>query len=179
VSNTPGYYIYLISSLPALQFGEKAPFSFREFLEKCKGLIPQKDIGIIKSATFIEESPYDETRPILRKWRAFDAALRNELVKIRASRKHVDPNAYLRRDGYADPSVANVAMNAYKNPSMLESEEILDRVRWWVLDEITIGHYFDTDFLITYGHKLLILEKWDKIRVADKTKTLEEVLTKT
>ena len=161
-----------------LQFGEKAHFSFEDFLKKCENLIPENDLNVIKNATGTEKTRYDKTYPTLKRWRAFDTALRNELVKIRASRKHVDASLYLREGGYTQPSITNAAMNAYKNPSMLESEKILDEVRWWVLDELSIGHYFDIDFLMIYANKLRILEKWDKIRTSDKSRVLEETLQK-
>ncbi len=97
-------------------------------------------------------------------------------MRIRAERKHKDPAEYLRGDSYHEPHVTNIAMNAYKNPSILESERMLDEERWRALDELGIGHYFDLDVLMLYGHKLVILEKWDRIQKADKPRMLEEAV---
>jgi len=142
-----------------LNFGMKPPFSFEQFLQICQRVIPESDIGILKQASI-----------------TFDTVLRNELTKIRAARKRVDPLKYLRGDEYADPSVTRIALNAYRNPSILEAERMLDQERWHVLEEGACGHYFDIDFLIVYAHKILILERWEKIHTADKTQRLEEVL---
>ena len=160
-----------------LHFGSGIPFTFNAFLDKCDGIISESDIEIIKSLQSIDRTDYDTTHPTLRKWRAFDRTLRNELAVIRASRKHVDPARYLRKDGSGEQSVKTIAMNAYKNPSILESEKLLDEARWQALNELTIGHYFDIDFLLAYAQKLLILEKWERINTANKTQALEEIVS--
>ncbi|MGB2705387.1 MAG: hypothetical protein WBC74_00795 [Candidatus Omnitrophota bacterium] len=178
MTGTSGYYTYLISSLPMLHFGRSKPFSFEKFLDMCAQSVSANDVEIIKSCAGIERSPYDDSQSALKKWHAFDTALRNALVKIRSARKHKDPDKYLRPDEYQNPHATNLAMNAYKNPSVLESEKILDEARWRALDELTVGHHFDIDFLILYAHKLLILEKWDKVNAADKSRILEETLQK-
>lgn len=163
----PGYYTYLISSLPMLHFGLKAPVSFEEFLRVCSPLLSKSDMDILKKSSITGEYDYREAQPALAKWRAFDTALRNELVRIRASRKHVDSTRYIRTDGYADASVAHMAINAYRSPSILEAERMLDQERWKFLEELAIGHYFDVDALVVYAHKLLMLERWEKVRDAE------------
>jgi len=157
------YYTYLISSLPMLHFGTKPPFPFDKFCQLCEGLIPDKNIDVLKKAS----------------WLAFDRALRNELVKIRAAHKKLDPLKYLRyaRDnGDTDPSITHIALHAYRTPSILEAEKFLDQARWRSLDELAIGHYFDIDYLIVYANKLLILERWERINTLDRVKALEKVL---
>lgn len=161
-----------------LHSGGKIPFSFERFLEICESSLPESDIEILKSCKKIGHSHYDSAQPTLKKWHTFDTALRNALVKIRSTRKHKDPDKYLRRDGYQDPYITNLAMNVYKNPSILESEKILDEEKWRALDELQIGHYFDIDALVIYAHKLLILEKWARVKEANKSRMLEEALQK-
>jgi len=176
--NMPNYYIYLASSLPALQFDMKLPFSFESFLEVASSLISESDLNVLKTTSQIGEGFYNGAQSTLKKWHTFDIALRNELVKIRAARKHIDGSKYLRADGYADPSIAHIALSAHRSPSILEGERILDKERWYFLDELTLGHYFDIDFLIVYALKLLIVERWEKIRTADKESKLEGALKK-
>ena len=158
-----------------LHFGMRAPLSFEQFLELCRGIISDRDIEVLESLPHIDGYIYDDKNPTLKKWHAFDTALRNALVRIRAGRKHVDPARYLRHDGYEDPMIFNIAMNAYKNPSILESEMILDRERWHKLDELSVGHYFGIDILIIYALKLLILERWNRIETDEGSKVLEDV----
>lgn len=172
----PVYYTYLISSLPALVFGAEPPFSFGDFLKICQPLISESDFNILKTSSREGEYIYEGIPPTLQKWREFDTTLRNELVKIRASRKKIDPAKYLRRDGYAESSISHAALNAYRNPSLLEAEKALDLARWRALEELCVGHYFDIDFLLIYAHKLLILQRWQRINSADKVQQLERLL---
>lgn len=173
----PAYYTYLISSLPLLQFEAKPPFSFEDFIKMCQGLIPETEIELIKLAG-AKELIYEGRNQALKKWQAFDTLLRNELVKIRAVRKKLDSAKYLRKDGlvFVEPFITHIALSAHRNPSLLEAEKTLDQTRWAYLDDLAIGHYFDLDFLIVYAQKLVILERWERIRTADKPRILEDVL---
>jgi hypothetical protein len=102
--------------------------------------------------------------------------LRDELVKLRAARLHADPGQYLRRGTFAEPPIAHLAVSAQRNPSLIESEKMLDQGRFKALEELGVGHYFDGDALILYALKLLILERWERIRRADKPSLIDEVL---
>jgi hypothetical protein len=173
------YYIYLIASLPLLHFGRRAPFSFARFLEACAGKISQEDIELLRVIPDFYFDPTQspvQTQTTLEKWRDFEISLRNELVKIRASRRHLEPDRYLRNAGYSEPYISRLAMHVYRNPSLMEAEKILDEERWKFLEELGVGHFFDLDYLIVYGLKLLILEKWDRILSASKPELIEQTL---
>ena len=158
-----------------LQFGARAPMTFGKFLEACDDLVSEDELDILRKVK-TEPTFFFETIPVFDKWRAFETGLRNALVKIRAARKHVDPAKHLRPDGYEEPALMTLAMNAHKNPSILESEKMLDRARWRALDEFEAGHYFDIDFLVVYALKLLILEKWERTRTSNASNLLEETV---
>lgn len=170
------YYVYLISSLPMLHFAARPPFSFERFLEICADLIPDADMELLKASSITGEYDYQAGQPTLKEWRHFDTVLRNELVKIRAGRKHQDSLKYLRKDGYAEPYISHLAMNAYRSQSILEAERMLDQERWRMLEEQSFGHYFDIDFLLVYTHKLLILQRWEKIHRQNRPMILQEAL---
>lgn len=175
----PAYYTYFISSLPMLHFGLKAPFSYERFLKIGEGLIREQDIYLLRNLPMkdgdFNPCPRNST---IQKWLAFDAALRNELVKIRAQHKHADPLKYLRRESRADFLLSHIALAAHRNPSLVEGEKSLDQARWKVLDEIETGHYFDNDYLLVYGYKLKLLERWERINTADKADLLDKALRK-
>ena len=174
----PSYYPYLLSSLPMLSFGMKAPLTIEKLLAQCKGIIPDEDIGTVRLA-LAPEGPLcaKEKNGTLRRWRSFDTMVRNELVKIRAPRRKIEESKYLRQDGCPESLyAAHIAVNAYRKPSILEAERSLDLERWRELDELSLGHYFDIDALIVYAYKLKILQKWAKIQSADKRRSLEDAL---
>jgi len=174
----PAYYTYLISSLPALTFGLKLPFSLKEFFEVCSRAIPEDDLAKIKQEV---NSPAYKLKGLkneaLKRWHIFDFSLRNELARSRAARKKKDPLKYLRGDIYAQPDITHIAMSAYRNTNILEAEKSLDLERWRFLDELSIGHYFDITFLIVYALKLKILIRWDKINNADRPALVKETLS--
>lgn len=172
------YYIYFISSLPMLGFGMKPPFTFSEFLSRSAELIPEADVELLKMTKGIENLKERTSQPTLARLMEFETGLRNELVKIRASRKKVDAQKYLQSDGYSEPFIYHLAMNAYRNPSILDAEKILDQERWKYLEELSAGHYFDLDALLIYGIKLQILERWNKIKMSDATAMLQQALRK-
>lgn len=158
-----------------LHFEIKPPFSFEQFLSICQEKISPSDFVILSTLSLAGEYAVTQIET-LRKWSAFETALRNELVRIRAARKRIDPVKYLREDGFTDPAIARIATGAYRNLDLLEAQRVLDIERWRKLDELAVGHYFDLDFLIVYAYKLLILERWQRIKAADSPKILEEAL---
>ena len=170
------YYVYLISSLPMLHFGARPPFSYARFIAACEGLIPLGETDALRALNLAVQDAVSVGRPILKKWREFDTALRNEMVKIRASRRKIDPSKHLRADGYTEARLHQAVLQAYRNPSPIDGEKALDQEKWHYLDDLSLGHYFDFDALVIYGLKLLVLEKWEKIRSADGTALAEEAI---
>jgi len=160
-----------------LTFGAEAPLSYDKFLSLCQGLIPEKESILLKSLPTLKTEPgFGAIPPVLKKWFDYQRSLGNELVKIRASRKHIDPAKYIRGDEYSPAAISRFAISAYRNPSILEGERMQDQARWQTLSELSFGHYFDLDFLVIYALKLLILEKWQRINHADPSRALEEAI---
>ena len=173
----PAYYTYLISSLPSLSFSGKLPFSSEDFIIRCKNLIPEKEFEILRSVCQQEIDFLD--RPLsnsLEQWVSFELALRNELVRARAGRKKVDPLKFLRLPDSPQAEISHLALTAYRSTAILEAEKILDQGRWNFLETLSLGHYFDFDFLLIYGLKLKILERWEQILKANKEHLLEAVI---
>jgi len=174
----PSYYTYLISSLPALSFGAKPPFSLDDFFDTCSQVISKADMEKVREAVDIPDYRLKEKDAgVLKEWHIFNFSLRNELARARSGRKKADPLRYTRSDiNTFSASVAHTAMSAYRNLNILDAERSLDSERWRFLDEASLGHYFDVDSLITYALKLKILVRWDKIDNADREKLLKEAL---
>ncbi len=174
----PAYYTYFIATLPTLIFRSKPPLSFEGFVALSARYIPEKDAQILKAVASPEKDFYEGPQQALRRWQDFDTRLRNELAKVRSSRKRIDPLKYARRYERSDTYLSHQATHIQRNPSVLDAEKLVDEERWRFLDELSLGHYFDLDALIVYALKLLILERWDKIHNADKPALLEEALAK-
>jgi len=171
------YYTYLISSLPMLNFSIKMPFSFGVFFAKCQGLIAEADLEILRNACYQDIDFLNTTASgSLRKWVSFEVALRNELARVRARGKRIDPEKFIRLSDYPQFHISHLAMAAHRHSAyVLEAEKILDQERWNFLEQLSFGHYFDFDFLLIYALKLKILERWDKAGNADKERLIEAV----
>jgi len=160
-----------------LTFGAEAPLSYDKFFSLCQGLIPEEESILLKGLPTLKAEPGFGVIPlVLKKWFDYERQLRNELVKIRASRKHIDPERYIRGDEYSPAAISRLAIGAHRNPSILEGERMQDQARWQALSELSFGHYFDLDFLVIYALKLLILEKWQRINHTDPSLALEEAI---
>jgi hypothetical protein len=168
------FYEYLLSSLPMLLLGAKPPFEFEQFLFRCEELIPAEDFALLQVCSQAEVFEQAVEQPTLKCWITFERSLRNELVKLRASRKKIAPEKFL-REGADDPALYHAALASQRLPSLVESEMMLDRERWQKLDELAFGHYFDVDALLVYGLKLQILLRWERINTADKRGQLAAV----
>ncbi|MCK9594078.1 MAG: DUF2764 family protein [Candidatus Omnitrophica bacterium] len=172
----PEFYTYLISSLPVLQFGAKPEYSLERFMGMCRDLIPEEDyqtLGLCAGKALLD---HPARQPTLKQWQAFETGLRNELVKVRASRRKIEPAKYLRPDGSGDSGLVHIAANSRRIPSPAEAEKFLDQERWKKLEELSFGHYFDLDALIIYCLKLRILLRWANISGADNQAQLKRVM---
>lgn len=156
-------YYYLIAGLPMLEFGMKMPFSYKDFVLRCQGELCSRDMDVIRRATIAPCEQIDDALGILREWKNFDLALRNEIAKTRAIKKRKDSVQYIRGESYLDPYIAAFIHWAVGQDSPLEAERALDRLRWDKLEESGKSHYFDIDFIVIYALKLQILERWERI----------------
>ncbi len=171
------FYPYLISSLPMLHFGMRPPFTFEQFLDRCRQFVPEKDFQLLRTLPPPERYLDSGKRhDIIQKWIQLDTSLRIEVVKVRAHKKQVDPAVYLRPEVYSSPSLAQEVTAATMGVSLLEVEQSIDERRWRMLEELATGHYFDLDSLIIYAYKLHILVRWENIRQAEGALLLEQVL---
>lgn len=171
------FYEYFIASLPLLNFTGKAPLSCPQFIERAKDFISEVDACVLNKVLHADELATGCLCPTFAQWIDFNRRLRNEVVKIRASRKHVDPLKYLRGDSFSDGWLAHAVSAAHRNPSLIEAERQLDGLRWQFLEELEAGHYFDLDVLVVYLLKLRILERWAMADTVEKEKLLEGALS--
>jgi hypothetical protein len=159
-----------------LSFAARIPFSLEDFLVKCKGLIPEREIELLRNIAYKETDCFNPAATgILGRWASFEIALRNELARLRGRRKKVDVLKFIRLPDDTEAYIGHLAMVAYKTPSILEAEKTLDQARWEFLDSLSIGHYFDFNYLLSYLLKLKILERWDRIQRADKERLFNQV----
>jgi len=165
----PGYYSYLVSSLPTLQFGMPPPFLMEDYLLMMEGFIPGNEVETIHQFVLEQYSPELLKVKMIADFFACEAAIRNHLARLRSADRDISPEKFVRSlEVLIDQRMEQSALDAYKTENLLESEKMLDLARWKYLDELATGHVFDFNTLLIYAMKLRILRKWQVITEADK-----------
>jgi hypothetical protein len=154
----PGFYYYLVASLPELSFDRPTPITTKDFLELCSEHLPAASCRLL-AETDLFQSPASPARlGVLNIWFEREHLLRNELARLRAQRLGWDVTLHLRSTG-RDADLAVVAERILGNESPRAAEDKLDRARWTFLDGLEFGHYFDLESLALYWLKLRLLER--------------------
>lgn len=169
-------YYYFIATLPMLEFGAKAAFSYEDFLARAKEQLSDFDMDIIKRAKLGPFEDAKDSLAALREWKDFEITLRNELARHRAAKLTKDFSKFARGEHYIEPFISGFAHWAVNQESPLEAELYLDRTRWDKLEDLARGHYFDIDYLIMYALKLQILKRWKTINSEGGMQILEDLI---
>jgi hypothetical protein len=155
-------YYYLAASLPTLRFESPPPMSLPDYLSLCREFVGPADLRAIAAARFVEfedaiqRLPAADSESVLARWYRWEITLRNVLAKLRALKMGWDPHPYHHeiREYLGLEALAQEALGA-SDP--WEAEKLLMRARWSFLDELEVGHFFDTERLVVYSLKLQLL----------------------
>ena len=168
-------YYYLISSLPAVTFGEKPYYSSEEFMKLCSPWIGKSDIEKLSKLTLNLEATTTDNY-FARDWYKYEKILRNSSVKNRVAKLNKDPIPYLKPEEKIYTDMERGVQDSFSATTPLEKEMALDRLRWRIIDSLETGHFFDLEKLCAYKLRLLICEKWVGRKMEDGQKNLDTVL---
>ena len=158
-------YYYLVATLPMLFYQSERSPSREEFLELCRTQVSKADFRVLGEAELLVRGERGIGCAVLDKWRSWESDLRNELVKLRARRKSIEPAGHL-VEAKEHLGLPEIARQALGQASPLAAEEVLNRARWEYLDQLETGHYFDLSRLVLYSLRLQLLER--RRRLADR-----------
>lgn len=166
-----GFYPYFLSSLPFLEFNAELPFSPEEFVNKAAEFLSSLDLTMLKNALSPVAS-IGPVHPVTKNWLEFNIVFKNELARLRATKKKIPVEKYIRPQKEQNLNLIPLIQHAIRQPSPIDAEKELDGIKWRYLEELSLGHYFDLQAVIIYLYKLKIIERWSKIQKADKEKIL-------
>ena len=171
-------YYYILSSLPMLNFYEKPPLPYPEFVERCTLWLSSRNLLQLRLARIdIEGIPTEKVyNDLLNRWISFENTLRNELVKIRSKALQIPEEKYLRPESAFDPSALPLIHQAIEKSSPHKAEIELLKIRWHFLTHYEAGHYFDLTVLIIYGLKLQLLGRIQDFEEAKGQQILEQLV---
>ncbi|TVR31881.1 MAG: DUF2764 family protein [Spirochaetaceae bacterium] len=154
-------YYYAVAALPMLFLDSDVFPAQQEFLEHCAAWLSDADFQALSQASLHPSFTHSGRSSVLGRWYAVEKALRNELVRARAPKLHIDEQKYLSDDEpptwISSSDIEAKASEAINQANPLRAEQLLDEYRWHILDELEVGHYFDVDKLIVYYLKLQML----------------------
>jgi len=169
-------YPYFISTLPSLAFGEVPPMSSRDFIENSREWISDADWKALKVAVSGGENQIKNPAGI--QWRNWEETLQNALAAARAAKLGKDQTPYLNKAGIADSLMKSAVQEAIKAENQQKAEEILDKLKWSFLDELSAAHYFDFNVALCYLLQLKILERWAALDEETGKETLNKSIEK-
>lgn len=151
---------YLMSSLPALQLGQKPRLSYAQFLNSASGILPAGDFARLQA--FSWRNPprsLDGLGALEQKFWDWEAGLRNALVRLRAEALRLKADQFLRPIG-SSGLAESAAKAAFAESDPLSVEKSLNKARWELLESFKDGSAFTFGLLLVYSMQLQILERY-------------------
>ena len=160
-------YYFLVASLPTLQYDQAPPFGHERLRWLCEGQLSAPDLDAFDRARLDVSQGDAGTRLAVLRWRRWEISLRNALARARAAARGTDAVRYVRpipslpyeNSGADTVETEGVARSAVAAPNPMAAQDILDRARWALLDDLERGHPFTLDVVIARSLKLQLLER--------------------
>lgn len=150
-------YYYLISSFPQLNLDDPPGITLEKFLFQCQGILDVKDLNDLNKVLTGDATGVQSPHAI--QWLAADTQLRNAIARIRAAHLNIDAITYLKDHINASMYVETAVRDAFTRDNPLERELVLEKCRWFILDEITFEDRFGFAAVLAFGVKLQIVER--------------------
>jgi hypothetical protein len=160
-----------------LVFEGEPPLSIEKFRDICSPLTKDKDFRTIRNALLNSHSTGQASNPILLRWQEVEFGLRNEIAKLRAKEKGLDPEQYLRQE-FINSFLAVKAREIFETENPLKAEMLFNRTLWDLCDELEVGQMFNPEFLIIYHLRLQILGRIKSFNAEKGRQKVESILTR-
>lgn len=171
---------YLIASLPALTFLQKPLITPDAFQAECAAQLGASDAHA--AAWLCRDRDLDgdaPAHPFVARWVARETQLRNAVARARAVRRKTDAAGSIRpHTGFACV-IEDAVDSAFDQPSPLEREQALDRLRWTLLDELAGVAPFAVSVVLAYAGKLRIAQRWAALDAEAAQARVDTALNKT
>jgi len=170
---------YLIASLPRLNQGKKPLLSTDEFKLLCRSQLSARDAA---AAVRLCDPPPDgglckvSIHPFEARWQAREIQLRNAVARARAARRRTDAAGSLRQHEGFDVWIEEAVENAFDSSNPLEREQVLDRLRWTILDELAGVDPFTPSVVLAYAIRLRLAQRWAALNEEDAMQRVETTL---
>ena len=141
-------YYYLVSSLPYLQFEKGISVSVEEFIFECEKWLVDRDLKILQGVNIDSMDLDIKDFFVVKKWKEFNKDLKEDLAKVRASKKSL-----------VGEKVSSRYREIFEENTPLLMEKRMERIRWDFIEQSESWYGFDINRLVLYLLKLQILER--------------------
>lgn len=156
----PADLFYFISSLPTLRWGEKPPFSYEDFMAKCRTDLGADIADCLEKLRLVPLDDVCHASDTGNLWHDFEAYIRNNVAEIRQVKLRRGASMFVHRNTpRLSPGDRKRVEEIMALQSPKERELALDKMRWQYLDELSAGHFFDIRALEVYTLRLLLQNK--------------------
>jgi hypothetical protein len=157
-----------------LKFGERPPMTLEELRDACRMLQEQDR----QEVEYVLADRLDEAQSVFAgRWRQVQTQLRDAVARIRAGHRNVDAAGYSRPFQGYDVSIERDVEEAWTRPTPLEREQALDRLRWRLLDELSLDQPFGLPTILAFALQLKMLIRWVELEEETGRKRLETLIT--
>lgn len=163
--------LYLISSLPALDFDAPPPLTSAVLLQSCRAWMSAKDSDAVEALLFEKPSAH----PFVAAWIDKDTILRNTLVNIRARASGQDATLWTRDAQGCDKKIESDAEDAVLHHNPLQKAKEIDKIRWQIAEELQGHDPLSIKTVFAYAIKLAILTRWSARTSESGQRTFEEL----
>lgn len=154
-------YYYFGASLPVLTFQGKLPFSVAEFLDDAQRLLAPSDARLLSG--LLSGQHITTTNSILKQVFEFEQSLSNHIAVYRAQKHNREIQSVTRGEYVANPELIQLVKQSANASDPLEGEKMISQARWQFYDNLMVGEQYTTAFILLYGLKLKIVERYQNI----------------
>ena len=151
--------VYLVSSLPMLQFGDVPPFSLTAFRHQCEGVISPSELEALDA--LIEGRDHQD--PFVSAYMAHETQLNNIAGRFRAAAWGADVRFSERSFAGYDVVYGKMISDALVKSNPLEREQDIDKARFWLVDQLSGVGGFTMAHVYAFAVKLMVCERWNRL----------------
>mgnify|MGYP001174188061 CR=1 FL=1 len=167
-------YYYFVASLPSLSLTAPAPVTLDDFTAGARQQLSPPDIAELDA---LLAGQLDSVRQdFSRDWLNANRQLRNAAARTRALRLGVDERKYQREHTGFRVDAEGAVDDAFSRANPLERELALDRYRWALADELSLGDPFGLPAILAYAVKLNLCLRWQALTPEKGRERLEEIV---
>jgi hypothetical protein len=164
--------IYLVASLPMLQFGEPPPFKSEDFRFRCQGILSDTELADLDAIL----NGIPGSHPFVVAYEACESQIRNATARARSIQWGSEARFTERMHPGFDVALSKRVVDALGKPNPLEREEELARTRWWVADQLVGCGEFSMAHVYAFAVKLMINERFFHFDLVKGNAVIEQVI---